>query len=253
VDWNLNTCARRGHETFAPDDSALADRLHATTPSGEAWRCLRCEGYVVGPPKGSGPADHAPEIPRGRLLRDRRIMRLLALERGIRGLGLIGLAVLVYAFRGSKDSLSQSFDRDLPLLRPLADQIGWNIDNSKIIRGIDEVFALTSLTLTWIAIGLLAYAALMFVEAVGLWMIKRWGEYFSVVATSVFLPWEIYEIVDRVTWLRLILLLINIVAVVWLVWSKRLFGFRGGFAAYRAEHQAASVLTVERAAIAAAA
>ena len=207
---------------------------------------------MVGPPKGSGPADHAPEIPRGRLLRDRRIMRLLALERGIRGLGLIGLAVLVYAFRGSKDSLSQSFDRDLPLLRPLADQIGWNIDNSKIIRGIDEVFALTSLTLTWIAIGLLAYAALMFVEAVGLWMIKRWGEYFSVVATSVFLPWEIYEIVDRVTWLRLILLLINIAAVVWLVWSKRLFGFRGGFAAYRAEHQAASVLTVERAAIAAA-
>jgi uncharacterized membrane protein (DUF2068 family) len=250
VDWNLNTCARRGHETYAPDDVALADRLHASTPSGEAWRCLRCEAYVVGPPKGSGPADQAPEIPRGRLLRDRRIMRLLALERGIRGLGLIGLAVLVYAFRGSRDSLSQSFDRDLPLLRPLADQIGWNIDNSKIIRGIDEVFALTSLTLTWIAIGLIAYAALMFVEAVGLWMIKRWGEYFSVVATSVFLPWEIYEIVDRVTWLRLILLLINIVAVVWLVWSKRLFGFRGGLAAYRAEHQAASVLTVERAAIA---
>ena len=251
MDWNLNTCARRGHETYAPDDVALADRLHASTPSGEAWRCLRCEAYVVGPPKGSGPADQAPEIPRGRLLRDRRIMRLLALERGIRGLGLIGLAVLVYAFRGSKDSLSQSFDRDLPLLRPLADQIGWNIDNSKIIRGIDQVFALTSLTLTWIAIGLLAYAALMFVEAVGLWMIKRWGEYFSVVATSVFLPWEIYEIVDRVTWLRLVLLLINIVAVVWLIWSKRLFGLRGGLAAYRAEHQAASVLTVERAAIAA--
>jgi uncharacterized membrane protein (DUF2068 family) len=251
VDWNLNTCARRGHATYAPDEVELAERLRATTPAGEAWRCLRCEAFVVGPPRGSGRADDAPEIPRGRLLRDQRIMRLLAVERGIRGLALIGLAILVYVFRGSKDSLSQSFDKDLPLLRPLADQIGWNIDNSKIIRGIRDVFALTQIALVWIAVGLLAYAALMFVEAVGLWMIKRWGEYFSVIVTSVFLPWEIYEIADRLTWLRLVLLLINIAAVVWLIWSKRLFGVRGGARAYDAERHEASVLAVERAAVAA--
>ena len=43
-------------------------------------------------------------------------------------------------------------------------------------------------------------------------------------------------------------MLVNIAAVLWLIWSKRLFGVRGGGAAYRAEHSAESLLTVERSA-----
>jgi hypothetical protein len=35
--------------------------------------------------------------------------------------------------------------------------------------------------------------------------------------------------------------------VVWLLWSKHLFGLNGGAEAYRKEHQAESLLTVERA------
>ena len=251
MDWNLHTCGRHGHETYAPEEPELRERLHVQTPAGQAWRCLRCEDYVVGEPKGSGPADDAPEVPRGRLLRDRRIMRLLAAERMLRALGLIGLAVLVFVFRGSKNNLQQSFTDDLPLLRPLADQIGWNIDDSKLIRGINDVFSLSPTTLTWIAVGLLVYAALQVTEAVGLWLVQRWGEYFAVVATSIFLPYEIYEITEKVTWLRIVLFLINVAAVVWLIWSKRLFGARGGAKAYHAEHHAESLMTVERAAVSA--
>jgi len=209
---------------------------------------LRCATYVVGPASGSGKADDAPEVPRGPLLRDRRIIRLLAVERILRGIGLIGLAIVVFLFRQSRGDLRASFNSDLPLLRPLADQIGWNVDDSKIVRGINEVFSLSETTLIWIAIGLLAYAALQFVEGTGLWLMKRWGEYFAVVATSIFLPWETYELTHKVTWLRLVLLLVNIAAVLWLIWSKRLFGLRGGGRAYHAEHQAESLLSVERAA-----
>ena len=79
-------------------------------------------------------------------------------------------------------------------------------------------------------------------------MVKRWGEYFAVVATSVFLPLEIHELLNRVTVLRVLALVVNIAAVVWLLWSKRLFGLRGGGAAYHAEHAEESLLTVERAA-----
>ena len=248
MDWNLSTCGRRGHETFAPDEPELRERLRVDTPAGEAWRCLRCATYVVGPPRYSGPADNAPEVPRGRLLRDKRIMRLLAAERVLRGLGLLTLAVLVFVFRKSKGDLRASFNTDLPLLRPLADQIGWNVDNSKIVRGINDVFSLSETTLVWIAVGLIVYAVLQFIEGTGLWLMKRWGEYFAVVATSIFLPWEIYELTERITWLRVVLLLINVAAVVWLLWSKRLFGLRGGGKAYDAEHDAESLLTVERAA-----
>lgn len=248
VDWNLSVCGRRGHETYAPEEPELRARLRADTPAGEAWRCLRCATYVVGPAKGSGKADDAPEVPRGRLLRDRRIMRLLAVERAVRGLGLIALAVLVFVFRKSRTNLQDSFNRDLPLLRPLADQIGWNIDDSKIVRGIDDVFKFSEKTLTWIAVALLAYAVSQFVESAGLWLMKRWGEYFAVVATSVFLPLEIYELTEKVTWLRVVLFLVNVAAVLWLLWSKRLFGLRGGGRAFHAEHHAESLLTVERAA-----
>lgn len=180
-------------------------------------------------------------------------MRLLAAERVLRGLGLLVLAGLVLAFKGSQEVLHRSFAKDLPLLRPLADQIGWDINGSTVVNGVTEAFALSGTTLTWITVGLTAYAAVQFVEGTGLWLMKRWGEYFAVVATSIFLPWEIYEISRRVTALRVVLLLINIAAVAWLIWSKRLFGLRGGGAAFHAEHHAESLITIERAAVASAA
>lgn len=248
MDWNLRSCGVRGHATYAPDEPPLRARLHVTTPAGEAWRCLRCGTYVVGEPIASGPADEAPEVPRGRLLRDRVLMRLLAAERALRATVLVLLAGGIIHFRGSKDAIAQAFEVDVPLLRPIADQIGWNIDNSWLVRSIREVLGLSETTLMWVAFAVLVYAGLQFAEAFGLWTMKRWGEYLAVVATSVFLPLEIYEIAHKVSVLKLLALTVNIAAVVWLLYSKRLFGLRGGAAAYHAEHAEESLMTVERAA-----
>ena len=174
-------------------------------------------------------------------------MRALAVERALRCVIFLAVAAGVFKVNGSRERLRHAFDQDLPLLKPLANQIGWNPDNSKIIHSIEHTFALSSSTLTWIAVGLGAYAAIELVEAVGLWLMQRWGEYFAVIATSVFLPLEIYELTEKVTAFRLIALVINIVAVIWLLWSKRLFGLNGGGKAYREEHETASLLSVERA------
>ncbi|MGH3531290.1 MAG: DUF2127 domain-containing protein [Mycobacterium sp.] len=247
VDFALRSCGLRGHATFAPDEPELRERLRVDTPVGEAWRCLRCETFVVGPPRRSGPADTAPEIPRGRLLRDRTLMRALAVERTIRCIVLSLVAVGVFKVRGSRARLQHAFEQDLPLLRPLANQIGWNPDNSKIIQHIGHAFALSSSTLAWIAVGFTAYALIELVEAVGLWLMRRWGEYFAVIATSVFLPLEVYELTEKLTPVRFIALFVNVVAVIWLLWSKRLFGLNGGLEAYREEHRTESLLTVERA------
>jgi uncharacterized membrane protein (DUF2068 family) len=247
VDFALRSCGLRGHATFAPDEPTLRERLKADTPVGEAWRCLRCETFVVGPPRRSGPADTAPEIPRGRLLRDRTLMRALAVERAIRGVVFLALAAGVLKVRGSRERLQQAFEQDLPLLRPLGNQIGWNPDDSKIVRHIGHLFSLSSSTFLWIAVAFAAYAVIELVEAVGLWLVRRWGEYFAVIATSVFLPLEIYELIEKVTTLRVIAFLVNVVAVVWLLWSKRLFGLNGGAEAYWKEHRTESLLTVERA------
>ncbi|MTE14428.1 DUF2127 domain-containing protein [Nocardia aurantiaca] len=250
MDFSLWTCAARGHETYAPTEPELAARLHVATPAGESWRCLRCGDFVPGEPRRSGPADDAPEVPRGHLLRDRIIMRLLAAERVGRALVLILLGAGVLKLRGSREHWKADWDKDLPLIRQLADQIGFNPDHSKIIRGIDKAFTLSPNILIWIAVALFAYAAIQLVEAVGLWLVKRWGEYFAVVATSIFLPLEIYELTEKVTFLRAAALVVNLAAVIWLLWSKSLFGLNGGAARYYAEHHSESLMTVERAAVA---
>jgi uncharacterized membrane protein (DUF2068 family) len=249
MDFALRACSWHGHATYAPDEPELAARLRVETPAGAAWRCLRCEAFVVGSPRAGGPVELAPEVSRGRLLRDRYIMRLLALERIVRVVVFTLLATGVFKVRGARGRLREAFDRDLPLLRPFASQIGWNPDDSRIVKSIEKAFSLSPTTLTWIGVGLLAYAAIELVEAVGLWLAHRWGEYFAVVATSVFLPLEVYELTEKVTALRAGALLVNVVAVLWLLWSKRLFGLNGGGKAYRDEHAQASLLTVERAAL----
>lgn len=247
VDFALRSCGLRGHATFAPDEPELRERLTVDTPAGEAWRCLRCETFVVGPPRDSGPANTAPEIPRGRFLRDRTLMRALAVERAFRAVIFLMLSAGVLKVMGSRERLQQAFDKDLPLLKPLANQIGWDPESSKIFHQVAHAFSLSTSTLQWIAIGLAGYALIELVEAVGLWLMQRWGEYFAVIATSVFLPLEIYELTEKITALRAFALIVNIVAVVWLLWSKRLFGLNGGAKAYREEHEAESLLGVESA------
>ena len=66
--WELRTCARRGHVTYAPDDETLAHRLSGLTGLGEVWRCLRCGEFTLGAPHGRGPADDAPMVLRGKAL-----------------------------------------------------------------------------------------------------------------------------------------------------------------------------------------
>ena len=81
-------------------------------------------------------------------------------------------------------------------------------------------------------------------EATGLWLLKRWGEYFAVIATSLGIPIEVYELTEKITWVRIGALVINIAAVLYILLSKRLFGLRGGHQAYEAERHEASLLEV---------
>ena len=71
-------------------------------------------------------------------------------------------------------------------------------------------------------------------------------------ATSIFLPWEVYDLAVKITWLRVAAFVINLLLVIYLAWTKRLFGIRGGKKAYEARLRTESVIEVEQAALAAA-
>jgi len=249
-DWNSRSCGLHGHATYAPSEPSLAARLQVTAPSGHAWRCLRCGAYVLGPPRGSGPASSAPIVLRGKALRDAFVLRTLAVERGIRGLLLVTLAYGVWRFDGSRDALKQVFNSYLPAFLPIADKLGVDLRETGPVRLIEQAFTARHSTLLLVAGGVLLYGMLQLTECVGLWLMKRWGEYVAAVATTIFIPLEIYELIEKVTWFRLGALLVNLFAVAYIVWTKRLFGVRGGHAAFRAERRNDSLLELEHAAAA---
>ncbi len=249
MDPNLRTCGRKGHATYRPDEPELAARLHVETPAGTAWRCLRCGDFVPGESAGSGPADAAPVILRGRALRDATVLRLLAVERILRAVLLIGIGYVVLRFRHSEGNFQALFNRALPAAKPLARVFHFDLDHSPTIDRLRHLLTTKPSTLLLVAFAVFGYAAINLVEATGLWLMKRWGEYFATVATSLFLPLEVYELSERVTVLRVGAFIINLAAIAYLLLSKRLFGLRGGRAAFEAERQSESLLEVERSAV----
>jgi uncharacterized membrane protein (DUF2068 family) len=243
--WELVTCALGGHVTYAPDEEALADRLSGKTGLGEVWRCLRCGEFVLGEAHARGHAEDAPMIMRGKALRQAIIIRALAVERLFRAVVIALAAYAVWTFRGARGAIQATLDRDLPIFRAA----GFKVDQMTVVHELEKALAAKPNTLAMITLMLSAYALLEVVEGVGLWLLKRWGEYFAVIATSVFLPLEIHDLAKGITMTRVVTFTINIAAVIYLVVSKRLFGVRGGRNAYDEERRGEQLLDVERAAM----
>jgi uncharacterized membrane protein (DUF2068 family) len=248
----LRACGRHGHLTYAPTEADLAARLRGRTALGEAWRCLRCGDWVLGPPVSSGPADEAPVPARGRALRQLTILRVLAVERIVRALVLIAAGYGVLRFASAQTALRQWYGSWLPAARPLADRLGVDLDRSAILRYATSALNTGKGVLTLVAVGLFLYGVLEGVEGVGLWLAQRWAEYLTVVATAVFIPYEVYELTKSVTVTKVGAFTINVAAVVYLIVAKRLFGARGGRAAYEQELEGESLLEVRAAGVAAA-
>lgn len=248
MDWNLRTCARRGHVTYATSEPEFRAKLTADTPLGDAWRCLRCGSYVLGAPSATGPAANAPVLLRGKALRSAFILRALAIERWVRGLVLLLLAAAVFRLKSTQVSIKELFDRDLGSLKPFFRQIHFNVSDSATVRSIQNVLNAKTSTLNLVAFGILVYGLLEVLEGIGLWSLKRWGEYVAVVGTTLFIPLEVYELTEKTSWLKIVVLLVNVAAVLYLLLSKRLFGLRGGHAAYEASLREVSLLEVEESA-----
>jgi uncharacterized membrane protein (DUF2068 family) len=68
-----------------------------------------------------------------------------------------------------------------------------------------------------LSISALFYSALRFVEAGGLWLELAWAEWLAIIADSLFIPMEIYEILVRVTVFRVTILLLNVTIVTFLL------------------------------------
>jgi uncharacterized membrane protein (DUF2068 family) len=241
MDWNLYRCGRIGHITYAPEEPDLREYLRTSGPAGEFWRCLRCGTFVTGRPASSGPAAQAPVIKRGREIRSELILRAFAIERFFRFLLFGGVAYAIWQFGHSKLTIEQAFNRDLPIVRGSLGQLGLNISHSSLIIEFQKALHISQGTFTLIAAGVAVFAIIELIEGIGLWQSRRWGEYFAMVVTSLGLPYEIYDLIVKVSWARLVFFGINLALVIYLVLTKRLFGARGGRTAYEARLRSDSI------------
>jgi uncharacterized membrane protein (DUF2068 family) len=64
-----------------------------------------------------------------------------------------------------------------------------------------------------LAVGAASYALVRFVEAYGLWRRRPWALWLAAVSGAIYIPFELYEIVDRASWLSAGVLAVNVFVV----------------------------------------
>jgi len=91
-----------------------------------------------------------------------------------------------------------------------------NPANHLVGHALARMTHLTPRRLHEIGIVAFVYAALFLAEGVGLWTLKRWGERITVLVTGLLLPFEAYELWQRLTLPRAAVFLLNAAIVCYL-------------------------------------
>ena len=112
------------------------------------------------------------ELPlRGRALRDRIVLRIIAIDRAIHFLVLAGLAVLIFAFASHRAQLQKFVNR---LDSAFYGSSGNHTQHTNgVLHDLERLVTLDVTTLRLIGYAAVAYAILEGAEAVGLWFQDR--------------------------------------------------------------------------------
>jgi uncharacterized membrane protein (DUF2068 family) len=144
--------------------------------------------------------------------RSRTIIRLIAAERFLRGLVLLGAGAYLLTHVGSDfsrlaDHLMRRLELDphRPFLRHILEKLRGLKASTVVITGIAAI----------------GYGLLELVEGTGLWLDQLWAEYLTVIATSLLIPFEVYELIRNPSPLKAAGIAVNVAIVVYLVYALR--------------------------------
>ena len=144
-------------------------------------------------------------------LKSRHILRLIAIFRHVKAALLIitGLAALRLIRPGTVE-----------LVTAWVAAMPFAMQHESVGRALAKVTRLPPKRIQELAIVLFLYAALFIVEGAGLWMGKLWAEWLTLVATTSFIPFEIYEVARKATVLSVGILVANIAIAIYLVYRR---------------------------------
>lgn len=98
-----------------------------------------------------------------------------------------------------------------------------DIEKDYVQELVDWLTNIKGGTIIGISAGMFVLSTLNLVEAYGLHKRRRWAEWLTVIATSLFIPLELYEVVQEQTPVRVGALIINVAIVYYLAKHKELF------------------------------
>ena len=128
--------------------------------------------------------------------------------------GLLLAALGVGLFRGTHNDLGEEVEH-------LVASLKLDPGNYYIHTAIERISGIKPGQLKAIGVGTFLYALMYLVEGGGLLLGKRWAEYFTVIATGLFIPLELYEVVRRPTPLHIAVLTINVAVLIYVVVQLR--------------------------------
>lgn len=143
---------------------------------------------------------------------DSIVIRLIALFKLVKALTLI--AIGVGALKLLHRDVGSTLDHWIAMS-------GIDPGNRWLERGIEKASNLSHAKVKGLGIVSFIYAGLFLTEGIGLWLIKRWAEWFTIIITSSLVPVEIYEIHHHPTAIKILVLVINIAVVVYLLYRIR--------------------------------
>jgi uncharacterized membrane protein (DUF2068 family) len=144
--------------------------------------------------------------------RSRTIIRLIATERLIRGVVLVVAGIYLATHSGS--DLGRIADRAMRALE---------LDPRRhfLHKLIEKLHRLHAGTVFLTGIAAILYGVLETVEGVGLWLDALWAEYLTVIATSLLIPLEVYEVIHKPSIWKAAGIVVNLAIVAYLVWRLR--------------------------------
>ena len=140
------------------------------------------------------------------------VIRLIAAERLVRGVVLVIAGI--YLVTHSHNDFGRLADR-------LARAVELDPRRPFLHRIIVRLHNLHASTVMITGVAAILYGVLESVEGYGLWLEKLWAEWLTVIATSLLIPFELYELVHKPSTLKLAGTAVNLAIVGYLALRLR--------------------------------
>ena len=82
---------------------------------------------------------------------------------------------------------------------------------------IDLVYRLSDIRLWKIAVVAAVYVILRLVEVYGLWYVRPWAEWLAIASGTIYIPFEVADLMHRVTWFRVVVIVVNVGIVLYML------------------------------------